>query len=286
MQTLLRLTPERSSGKRSSFVHDAKALFLAHNFDALVAGGTIKPQAVRLYYDRRGPSHADRAASFVVYGGAGAAGKGVGTDEAGGTARKEAHQRLLTEGLGDVRFDCVDINDICYVAPEHALAFDALFWEWLLAVITSKGRDSEYTPVTGISVDLGCGYPASPAAKVDSLGQAVGRNPLLCQDCDDEMALNVQLLLLEGNATVQGSSDNDEQHAPAAASHTREAIAGTRRSLVDITVSGPSPSPRPSLAAHPVLEIVVGDETPLKTRWLRLYVHHYAAPALAALRMS
>ena len=38
-QSLLRLTPERSQGKRASFLHDVKALFLAHCFDRLAEQG-------------------------------------------------------------------------------------------------------------------------------------------------------------------------------------------------------------------------------------------------------
>ena len=131
------------------------------------------------------------------------------------------------------------------MVPEEAGAFDALFWQWLLDVAKSNGAKGSlpahtYTPLSGMSVDLGCGYPTM----TDATGT---RNPLLCQDCDDEMTLNVHLLLMEahaGTGTGTGTGTGDEGKHQQGKGAGRETV--------------------------PSLEIVVGDETPIMSRWIRL----------------
>ena len=67
VKDLLRSTEPRRAGRRSSFFHDVKALFLTHAFDRLKKDDVIGFEPVRLYYDKRGTTHKGLRSALFVY---------------------------------------------------------------------------------------------------------------------------------------------------------------------------------------------------------------------------
>lgn len=94
-----------------------------------------------------------------------------------------------------------------YIAPELANDFDVRFWTWIGSVLSQvEAGSAPSLPVSGITADLGNGYPPASGSLVPT-GPAKQsardtKNPFAAQDCDDEIAIAFQALI-SGDSTVE-----------------------------------------------------------------------------------
>lgn len=257
LATKLPSLPEllQSTKHKATYLHDVKALYLTHALQDLAEANVLVKKTVRVFSDGRGaaePSVRPDICCLVPR---------EDDDGAGPAADATDEASAVIAGAGFVATDYG-----CMMVPaEQAAEFDRLFWSWLRDVLDGTGQPA-YTPIHGITCDLGYGHPS----------HVPDANPFAAQDADDEIALDVQMMHVSRQLKLAASRPNSA--SPTRAPKTSHGSGGSGDGG-DGSSGGRGGSgsaggiSRPTSAwilVAPPLSIQIADETPLFSRWLRL----------------
>ena len=223
----------RSTSHKATYLHDVKALYLAHALQELSDAKVLVQQTVRLFSDGCGPAdpgvRPDLCCLVPSAADDNGAGPAVDTTDA-------ASDAITKAGFTATEYRCM------LVPAEQTVEFDRMFWSWFRDVLDGVGQP-EYTPLHGITCDLGYGYPTA----------VPGKNPFAAQDADDEIALDVHMLHVTRQLKMVSR--------PTSASPRPRSTGGGSQG---------SRPPSARMRVAPPLLIQVADETPMYTRWIRL----------------